>query len=411
MLLLASCVQDMPALDSISVSEDHRAFEKGDDFIGERVTATYADGSTADVTNSAEYHGYDMQGDGLQTITVIYSEGGATVSTTYDITVHDPQYDWKKGLPKGVTVESFQWTFEGGNVCKGYKATVDFKANPYLKFNCVKTSGPKRTTSYQFEHLDKKRGTPALAVNAGYFGGTTSVSPVFSAGKVLQVAWGTFNWPNDEAGEAAIPLYAVRACLGQMEDGHFEIQWIYCTDKYKQTHTAYPNLDMIGNNEQTETFRPTPPTDSQTDFPGCFSWKPVEGVGAGPYLVRDGKNIAMDSYWKECLNSGGTSGQYYVNRTAAGITADGKLILVVCDGRGANGSAGVKLDQLADKFIEWGCTSAMNFDGGGSTTMVKYKTDTATGGRTDQVQVINHPSDASGERPVVSCIVISEKRG
>lgn len=317
--------------------------------------------------------------------------------STEEQTDEDPsRWEWRNGYPVGVSVEEFTWTYTG-NLCKGFKATIDFKANPALQFNCVKSSGAKKTPSKFFADLSKGKGTPALAVNGGYFAGATSVSMVVSRGQVLSRAWASFNWPSDENPQSVI--YPVRSAIGQMKDGSFEIQWTYCTDISFSYHTAYPDLSVIGNNEKTRIFRSSAPTDDSSEFPGCFLWQPYEAIGGGPRLVCNGRNVAEESYWMECLDSGGTSGLSYVNRTAAGITADGKLILVVCDGRGANGSNGCTLPQLADKFLEWGCVDAMNLDGGGSSAMV------GSGGA-----VLNHPSDSSGERPVVSAIVISEKR-
>ena len=74
-------------------------------------------------------------------------------------------------------------------------------------------------------------------------------------------------------------------------------------------------------------------------------------------------------------------------RTAVGATADGKLILLVCDGRNMRGSAGFTLAELADKLIELGAVDAVNLDGGGSSTMVG-----------SDGKVLNRPSDTGSAR-------------
>ena len=51
------------------------------------MTATYSDGTTADVTSSATFTGYDMSTASSQTVTVSYTEGNVTKTTTYGITV------------------------------------------------------------------------------------------------------------------------------------------------------------------------------------------------------------------------------------------------------------------------------------------------------------------------------------
>ena len=77
---------------SISVSGQTTTFTKGDAFaFGGTVTATYSDNSTKDVTSSATFSGYDMQLAEPQTVTVSYTEGGVTKTTTYEITVNEPQ--------------------------------------------------------------------------------------------------------------------------------------------------------------------------------------------------------------------------------------------------------------------------------------------------------------------------------
>lgn len=78
-------------------------------------------------------------------------------------------------------------------------------------------------------------------------------------------------------------------------------------------------------------------------------------------------------------------------RTAIGITEDRKnIILMVVDGR--NHSIGATQNEMADLLLEYGAYNAMNFDGGGSSTMVVKTID-------DQwVNVKNTLSDGSQRR-------------
>lgn len=76
-------------------------------------------------------------------------------------------------------------------------------------------------------------------------------------------------------------------------------------------------------------------------------------------------------------------------RTAIGLSADRKtLLLAVVDGRRAN-RIGMTCDELSGLMAFWGITDAVNLDGGGSSTMW-------IAGR----GVVNFPSDSSGERTV-----------
>lgn len=74
-------------LESIAVSGAKTEYTVGDEFVEPTVTATYSDGSTEDVTASAEFTGYDMLAADTYTVTVSYS--GKT--TTYSITVSAAQ--------------------------------------------------------------------------------------------------------------------------------------------------------------------------------------------------------------------------------------------------------------------------------------------------------------------------------
>ena len=82
-------------------------------------------------------------------------------------------------------------------------------------------------------------------------------------------------------------------------------------------------------------------------------------------------------------------------RTAVGIAANGKrVILVVVDGRRAGYSDGMTLRELAGLMMSLGARDALNLDGGGSTTMA------VTNPETGALEVVNRPSDATGERTV-----------
>lgn len=56
-------------------------------------------------------------------------------------------------------------------------------------------------------------------------------------------------------------------------------------------------------------------------------------------------------------------------RTAIGQTADGKILLLVTDGRGSNGHLGATAADLIDIFEKYGAVNAANLDGGSSSAM------------------------------------------
>ncbi len=69
-------------------TEAHRTFTKGDTFARETIIATYTNGDTVDVTNSATFTGYDMNSVGNQTVSVSFTDGEVTKDATYNIVVN-----------------------------------------------------------------------------------------------------------------------------------------------------------------------------------------------------------------------------------------------------------------------------------------------------------------------------------
>ncbi len=87
----------------------------------------------------------------------------------------------------------------------------------------------------------------------------------------------------------------------------------------------------------------------------------VHAIGGGHFIVRsEAISIEPD-----------TPGFADVThpRTALGLTASGKLVMAVVDGRQPGYSVGVRLDELAELMLARGVVTAINMDGGGSSTL------------------------------------------
>ncbi|WP_113660886.1 phosphodiester glycosidase family protein [Pedobacter nanyangensis] len=117
---------------------------------------------------------------------------------------------------------------------------------------------------------------------------------------------------------------------------------------------------------------------------------------SGPLLILNHEQEKLDSVPFNKLRH---------PRTALGIKPNGTVLMLTVDGRQQN-SAGMSLFELA-KIMKWlGCSSAINLDGGGSTTLwVKGYGENG---------VVNHPSDNKkwdheGERKVANVIYIKAK--
>ncbi|MBO5365608.1 MAG: phosphodiester glycosidase family protein, partial [Peptococcaceae bacterium] len=118
-----------------------------------------------------------------------------------------------------------------------------------------------------------------------------------------------------------------------------------------------------------------------------------EGIAAfGSTLVKNGK-IAVSA-----------SGDYYNNRasrTAIGITKTGKVVMMVLDGRQEPWSCGGSMQEIAQIMLEAGCWTAVNLDGGGSTTYV------ARPEGADDIEVVNRPSDGVARSVSTSLMIVS----
>jgi exopolysaccharide biosynthesis protein len=115
----------------------------------------------------------------------------------------------------------------------------------------------------------------------------------------------------------------------------------------------------------------------------------LDSIGGAPLLVSEGLNVAPTCSSYLCRQH---------PRTAIGVRADGKILLVTVDGREAR-SVGMNLNQLANLLRNLGARYAVNLDGGGGSTMW-----------TSSRGIVNHPSDPYGERPVTSALVVLRGR-
>ncbi len=113
-------------------------------------------------------------------------------------------------------------------------------------------------------------------------------------------------------------------------------------------------------------------------------------LGGGPFILRGGKPAAASD--PGSYDPGFMEKRH--PRTAAGVRADGTIVLAVVDGRHPASSVGMSIAELAGLMLELGAVEAVNLDGGGSTTMVV------------KGAVVNNPSDPTGERPVGDALLV-----
>jgi hypothetical protein len=113
----------------------------------------------------------------------------------------------------------------------------------------------------------------------------------------------------------------------------------------------------------------------------------LDALGGGPVVVRSGKPVYRS--YEEFLTDQLVARQ---PRSAVGQTADGRILLVVVDGRQPGFSTGLTNFELALAMMRLGCVTASALDSGGSAAM-------AFDGK-----VLSRPSDPGGERAVAEAL-------
>lgn len=92
-------------------------------------------------------------------------------------------------------------------------------------------------------------------------------------------------------------------------------------------------------------------------------------------------------------------------RTALGIKADGTLVLYAVDGRQSGYSVGLSQVNLADELLRQGCVTAVNLDGGGSTSFSLW-----TPGQNGPA-VVNRPSDGKPRGCATYLLLVTDEKG
>ena len=274
----------------------------------------------------------------------------------------DPIYlTWNKqtysNLPSAVSVYKTTSQMNGRNFNAWYAIAdpteVDFRVM------YPETVGTKKTVATQATEA----GDCYVLINGAIFG-NYNIGAIITEGSMTQQWHGEIEgcyWATNDQ------LYNItRAMIGVDANGNPGAYWVGVPYQNKFYYYTNPMTTVAG---QAKYGQATP------DYPyPAVTWNPYYAISCGPMLVYNNKIMvnhvkAGDHYMTnyECWDE---SGVYYGNpdRTAIGITEDGKIVLFVCDGR-ITASQGAYLTELAKIMKGLGCKYAMNLDGGGSTGM------------------------------------------
>jgi hypothetical protein len=254
----------------------------------------------------------------------------------------------------------------------------------------VDTTWNRRLTPAKFYEKDNQ---PLAVVNCTFFSFATNrnLNAVIKDGKLV-----SYNIHSIEGRGKDTFTYrhALGSAIGISKKKYADIAWLYTDSQSRKAYDfQYPKRpikDSINNFDFGVAQRLTFLTDHRRNHIPLKKWKMRTAVGGGPVLVQMGQVQITNN---EELKFPGKAINDKHPRTAMGYTKDGRLIILVIQGR-SESSGGATLIQEAQILSDLGCWEALNLDGGGSSCLL-------VNGR----QTIK-PSDKEGQRPVPAVFLI-----
>lgn len=253
-----------------------------------------------------------------------------------------------------------------------------------IQFTATTGQG-KRFTPAQYYQIEQ---FPLLVVNCTFFSFTSNenYSLVVKDGRLqaynITSLRGTGN-------DSLFYYYPTRAAIGIDRKRRADVAWTF-TDTSRRWPYAFEDMPVIANGKDTIAS-----IYDLNDIEWKW-WKMRTAVGGGPVLIHDGK-IRITSREEQLFPEDSPDGEHDP-RTAMGYTRDGRLIILVVQGRTPGVAAGTTLLREAQMLLQLGCYEALNLDGGGSSCLLVNGKETI------------HPSDREGQRPVPAVFLIKRTK-
>lgn len=255
-------------------------------------------------------------------------------------------------LPSSVHIYKSTDTIEGKpNIA--YYVIADLK-DRHLDFT-TDTTFKRRLTPKQFYD---KNAQPLIVVNGTFFDFATNrnLNAVIKDGKL--VSYNVHTIPL-KGKDTLTYLHTFRSAIGISKKRKADVAWLY-TDSSAHYAKAFQNKSLPFK-DSFVSIR------NQPQVSNIKSWKMQTAIGGGPVLIQNAKmNISNND---EHMFAGKAINDKHP-RTAMGYTTDGKLIILVVQGRFPNIAEGASLNHLAAILLDLGCVEALNLDGGGSSCLL-----------------------------------------
>jgi len=277
---------------------------------------------------------------------------------------------------------------------RGYYLIADLK-DKKLEF-AADTSKDRRLTPTKFYEKNDK---PLAVVNCTFFSFATNqnLNVVIKEGKLVGYNIHTINGRGKDTFTYRHPF---GSAIGISKKREVDIAWLYSDSSFKTPFATEkpvePLKDSSAKISARTAFKHFFPSPAAT-YRGSIKhskWVKETAVGGGPVLLQNGEIRVTN---EEELKFAGKAINDKHPRTAMGYTKDGKLIILVIEGRNKN-AGGATLTQLAQIFKDLGCWEALNLDGGGSSCLLVNGKETIK------------TSDATGQRPVPAVFIIKDHK-
>jgi hypothetical protein len=270
-----------------------------------------------------------------------------------------------------------------------YKTTDSIDGKPNIAYYAIApledkkldfttdTTYKRRLTPQQFF---EKNGQPLLVVNGTFFSFETNqnLNLVIRDGKLVSH---TVRKVRTRAGDTTAPFRdekMIRGAIGIDKKRKADIAWV-----------SSDSSDRFASGSQVPVLNET--TVLTYVRRKSERWKMETAIGGGPVVVQDGKVFITNE--EERMFAGKAILDKHP-RTCIGYTKDGRLVIMVIQGRYPGIAEGATLEQEAKLMAAIGCTEALNLDGGGSSCMLINGKETIT------------PSEKRIQRPVPAVFMI-----
>lgn len=275
----------------------------------------------------------------------------------------------------------------GGKPFIAYYVEADLH-NRGLQFT-TDTAYQRRLTPSQYFQRNNK---PLLVVNGTFFNfdKNQNLSLVMRNGRLLAYNLTSVRMKGKDSMSYKYPL---KSAIGISRSRNADVAWLFTDSSYKKPFQYQTNYAVV-TGTRTYIKKNELKFISSSSAPKFKKWKMETAIGGGPVLLQNGK---VDVYNNQELMFAGKAIEDKHPRTAMGYTADGRLIILVIQGRFPGIAEGATLVQEANIFKDLGCIEALNLDGGGSSCMLINGKETIK------------PSDNDGQRPTPAMFIIKAK--